>query len=67
MFVLMGLSAVFPVCHGLQRYGYEKLESQIGLSWLISQGALYITGAAIYAVSRCCFEIGCLRIATDET
>lgn len=53
MFVMMGLSAVFPVIHGLHRYGAEQMESQIGLSWLVSQGALYILGAVIYAVSFC--------------
>lgn len=52
MFVMMGLSAVFPVIHGLQIYGYDQLEHQIGLSWLVAQGGLYITGAVIYAV-RC--------------
>ena len=52
MFVAMGLSAVFPVLHGLQMYGYKQMESQIGLSWLVLQGVLYVTGAAIYAVSH---------------
>ena len=51
MFVAMGLSAVFPVLHGLQMYGYKQLEKQIGLSWLVTQGVLYITGAGLYAVS----------------
>lgn len=51
MFVAMGLSAVFPVLHGLQRYGYRQMEQQISLSWMVGQGALYIAGAAIYAVS----------------
>lgn len=51
MFVAMGISAVVPVLHGLQMYGYKQLEQQIGLSWLVSQGVLYVTGAAIYAVS----------------
>ena len=50
MFVAMGLSAVFPVIHGLQMYGYKQLEKQIGLSWLVTQGFLYIAGATIYAV-----------------
>ena len=50
MFVAMGLSAVVPVLHGLQLYGYEQLEKQIGLSWVVLQGALYIAGAALYAV-----------------
>ena len=52
MFVAMGLSAVFPVLHGLRMYGYEQLERQIGLSWLLGQGVLYIAGASLYAVSR---------------
>jgi predicted membrane channel-forming protein YqfA (hemolysin III family) len=52
MFVLMGLSAVVPVIHGLQKYGYAQLEKQMGLSYVVAQGVLYITGAAIYAVSN---------------
>ncbi len=49
MFVTMGLSAVLPVCHGLWLYGVHELENRIGLSWLVLQGALYVSGAAIYA------------------
>lgn len=51
MFVAMGLSAVFPVLHGLRLYGVRQLQQQIGLSWLVGQGVLYIAGASIYAVS----------------
>lgn len=50
MFVAMGLSAVVPVIHGLRMYGREQMEKQIGLSWLLGQGILYVSGAAIYAV-----------------
>ena len=49
MFVLMGLSAVFPVLHGLRLYGLEQLRKTIGLDWVVLQGALYILGAGIYA------------------
>lgn len=49
MFVGMGLSAVFPVIHGLQLYGLELMARQIGLWWLLLQGMLYILGAGIYA------------------
>lgn len=49
MFVAMGLSAIFPVIHGVQRYGTAQLERQMGLSWVVTQAALYILGAAIYA------------------
>ncbi|KAF2766435.1 HlyIII-domain-containing protein [Teratosphaeria nubilosa] len=49
MFVAMGLSAVVPVVHGLQKYGVQQMQQQIGLSWLVGQGVLYVSGAAIYA------------------
>ncbi|EUC35108.1 hypothetical protein COCVIDRAFT_37420 [Bipolaris victoriae FI3] len=49
MFVLMGLSAVFPVLHGIQLYGVEHLRRSIGLDWILLQGVLYISGAVIYA------------------
>jgi len=53
MFVAMGLSAVFPVLHGLQIYSVEEMQDRIGLSWLLLQGFLYILGAGLYAVSTC--------------
>ncbi|KAL2028412.1 hypothetical protein VTO58DRAFT_109442 [Aureobasidium pullulans] len=49
MFVAMGLSAVIPVLHGISLFGVEQLQRQMGLSWLILQGVLYVSGAAIYA------------------
>jgi adiponectin receptor len=49
MFVLMGLSAVFPVLHGVQLYGVEHLRKSVGLDFVLLQGFLYILGAAIYA------------------
>ena len=51
MFVAMGLSAVFPVLHGLIVFGLQQMISQIGLSWVVLQGLLHILGAGIYAVS----------------
>lgn len=55
MFVAMGLSALFPVLHGIKTFGMAQMERQMGLSWLVTQGVLYILGAGIYAVSmlRC--------------
>ena len=50
MFVAMGLSAVFPVVHGLWLYGFAQMNHRIGLPWLVLQGVLYITGAGLYAV-----------------
>lgn len=49
MFVGMGLSAVFPVIHGVILFGFDRMRQQIGLSWLFLQGFLYILGAGIYA------------------
>ena len=49
MFVAMGLSAVIPVFHGLQLYGLRRMNSLMGLPWLVLQGSLYMLGAAIYA------------------
>ncbi len=50
MFVGMGISAVIPVVDGVKTFGRESMEKQIGLSWVILQGALYILGAGLYAV-----------------
>lgn len=52
MFLAMGLSAVAPIVHGLTIYGYEQMNKQMGLNWMLLQGLLYITGAGLYAVSR---------------
>ncbi|EXJ60984.1 hypothetical protein A1O7_05137 [Cladophialophora yegresii CBS 114405] len=49
MFVGMGISAVFPVFDGWSTFGFEDMEKQMGLRWLILQGALYILGAGLYA------------------
>ena len=45
----MGLSAVFPVLHGIKLYGVDHLRKSVGLDWVVLQGILYITGAALYA------------------
>ncbi|KAK4247928.1 hemolysin-III related-domain-containing protein [Corynascus novoguineensis] len=50
MFVGLGLSGVIPVLHGLSFYGYRELDERMGLSWVLLQGALYISGAFLYAV-----------------
>lgn len=49
MFVLMGLSAVFPMFHGIRLYGVSHMRESASLDWVVSQGALYIIGAVIYA------------------
>lgn len=49
MFALMGLSAVFPVIHGIRLYGVEHMRKSVGLDWVVLQGVLYLLGAGIYA------------------
>jgi adiponectin receptor len=51
MYVGMGVSAIFPVIDGVSTYGLAQMRRQIGLVWLLLQGALYILGAGVYAVS----------------
>jgi adiponectin receptor len=50
MFILLGLSAIFPILHACQKYSFEQLADQMGLRCLISQGLFYITGASLYAL-----------------
>ena len=50
MFVAMGLSAVFPVVHGVSIYGVRQMQKSIGLFWLVLQGFCYVLGASLYAV-----------------
>ncbi|KAI6716160.1 hypothetical protein JHW43_001263 [Diplocarpon mali] len=50
MFVLMGLSAVFPVFHGLELHGFKDMQNRIGLTWLLCQGSFYVLGAVLYAI-----------------
>ncbi|KAH7035240.1 hemolysin-III related-domain-containing protein [Microdochium trichocladiopsis] len=49
IFVGLGASGVVPVCHALGMYGYRQLDEQMGLSWVLLQGGLYIFGAFLYA------------------
>ena len=55
LFVAVGASAIIPMLHGVQKYGLAQLERQIGLSYVVGQGILYIVGAAIYAVRITCY------------
>ncbi|KAJ5642776.1 hemolysin-III related-domain-containing protein [Penicillium lividum] len=50
MFISLGLSALFPVVHGVMKFGARQMNKQIGLFWVVLQGSLYIVGACIYAM-----------------
>ncbi|KAF2803787.1 HlyIII-domain-containing protein [Mytilinidion resinicola] len=49
MFIALGLSAVFPVLHGVKIYGVTMMRDMIGLDYVVAQGFFYILGAVIYA------------------
>jgi adiponectin receptor len=49
LFIALGLSAVFPVGHAVQRYGLQGASDAIALPWLALGGLLYIVGALFYA------------------
>ena len=52
MFVGLGLSGVVPILYLLAtECTYGELNERMGLGWVILQGALYISGAFLYAVS----------------
>jgi adiponectin receptor len=52
MIISLGLSALFPIVHGVRKFGIRQMNKQIGLFWVVLQGLLYIVGAYIYAVSK---------------
>ncbi|KAJ7640862.1 hemolysin-III related-domain-containing protein [Mycena polygramma] len=49
VFIGLGLSAVVPVTHCLLYQGYHKVVWELGFCWLLLSGALYISGALLYA------------------
>ncbi|SPO23243.1 related to Adiponectin receptor 1 [Ustilago trichophora] len=49
VFLVLGLSAVVPVAHVVQIYGYRTITETMGLRFLILSGALYVIGATLYA------------------
>ena len=49
VFLVLGLSAVVPVAHVVQLYGYRTITETMGLRFLILSGALYVVGAGLYA------------------
>ncbi|CAH00224.1 PAQR-type receptor [Kluyveromyces lactis] len=50
MFVLFGLSAVFPIVAGFIVYGKDETWKRVQLTWVIWEGVLYIFGAFLYGV-----------------
>ncbi|CDO70488.1 hypothetical protein BN946_scf184569.g31 [Trametes cinnabarina] len=49
VFIFLGLSGVLPIIHGLITHGFYTLCYEMGFGWLVVCGALYISGALLYA------------------
>jgi adiponectin receptor len=47
VFIGLGLCAIVPVSHLLLTKGFGHLLLEMGLGWLITSGALYISGALL--------------------
>lgn len=50
MFILFGLSGVFPILLGLIEFGRVEVVERSNLEWVILEGVLYILGATLYAM-----------------
>lgn len=50
IFLALGLSGVVPVAHGTAIYGWRILDLTMGVRWLALEGALYVSGALLYAL-----------------
>ncbi|KAF9101934.1 hypothetical protein BGX29_005132 [Mortierella sp. GBA35] len=48
LFLAMGLSAIFPVIHGLVLYGIPLARKAIALDYMVCMGASYVVGALLY-------------------
>lgn len=50
MFVLFGLSGVFPIIAAVKLYGYQNAVERSTARWLVLEGFFYIFGATLYAM-----------------
>lgn len=47
VFIALGLSSILPVSHAFVAHGFRALCIEMGFHWLLTSGALYITGALL--------------------
>ncbi|CAH2350068.1 ADIPOR-like receptor Izh1p [[Candida] railenensis] len=50
MFIIFGLSGLFPVVVAINKYGYHVAVTRSNAHWLVAEGGFYITGAVLYAM-----------------
>ncbi|KAF9328808.1 hypothetical protein BG006_008083 [Podila minutissima] len=57
LFLALGLSALFPVIHGIILYGFNMAQQAVALNYIFCVGAAYVFGALIYGsrVPECFF------------
>ncbi|KAI5863798.1 mPR-like GPCR protein [Durotheca rogersii] len=48
-FVCTGLSGLAPIAHGISMFGFSQMAKQSGLVYYLVEGALFSTGAIVYA------------------
>ncbi|KAF8600652.1 HlyIII-domain-containing protein [Ceratobasidium sp. AG-I] len=49
VFCALGFCSLIPVCHAYLLYGLERMENEMGFTWLAWCLCLYVAGAMIYA------------------
>ncbi|KAJ8081844.1 hypothetical protein PM082_007690 [Marasmius tenuissimus] len=49
VFVGLGLCAIVPILHWACAHGIQKMFREMGFSWLLLSGCIYILGALLYA------------------
>lgn len=50
VFVIFGLSAIFPIMTGLFYFGLNEIALRVSLKWVVLEGVLYIFGAFLYGI-----------------
>ncbi len=51
LFVLLGLSGLVPVLHGVALYGYQVAKETVSLDLILAMGAMYLLGYKIVFIS----------------
>ncbi|KAG8780009.1 hypothetical protein FRC12_023568 [Ceratobasidium sp. 428] len=48
-FYALGVCALVPIVHAYLRYGLERMQNEMGFTWVASTACLYVAGGMIYA------------------
>ncbi|ODQ82848.1 hypothetical protein BABINDRAFT_164581 [Babjeviella inositovora NRRL Y-12698] len=50
MFIMFGLTSIFPIFVGIIKFGLENTWKRSLLTWVLGEAVLYISGAVLYAL-----------------